>query len=318
MRIKRYGVSLGMALAALVLMLFTPSLLPGDIQAENGVLLLGERDGYRLYAGETPPPGSARFFDRETLFSGLLLYVGRDAPLPADLPVQQARDVRSMVKLYIPAAARVALSEKTIYALCDLVRENPLVHTWIMAGMRSPAEQQAMRKAAFAGYQATMTIEQALEKARADIPDSGQSEHQLNTCFDIRLDGLHDWSLDDPMARTADGRWLLENAWRYGFIRRYPPEKAEITGVRNEAAHWRYVGAHHAAAMGTADWCLEEYLRALAEYGALRLETPAGKSVWLLCAPLTEGAASFIIPEGWIYEVSADNLGRAVCAMFRP
>ena len=306
-------VSLYLALLALTLMLASSHLPRREAVPVQAALTLSSREGFTLTAGELPPEGTLRTFDWETLFQGPLLYVGPDDPLPADLPVQQSRDVRSLVGLYIPAAAHVSLSEETIYALCDLAAQNPLLSTWIMVGMRSPGEQAALQKAAFAVYQATLPISDALQKAIRDIPDSGRSEHQLATCFDLRLEGTQDWSQPDPMARTADGRWLLEHGWQYGFIRRYPPEKAALTGVSNEALHWRYVGCLHAQVMRAADWCLEEYLQALHAYGTLRLQTPEGATAWVLCQSLTEDAA-FSIPQGADYTVSADNQGWAVCA----
>ena len=306
-------VSLYLVLLALTLMLASSHLPRPDAVPVQAVLTLDCREGYMLTAGELPPEGVRRSFDRDALFRGKLLYVSAENPLPADLPVQQSRDVRSLVGLYIPAAAHVSLSEETIYALCDLAAQNPLLSTWIMVGMRSPGEQAALQKAAFAAYQATLPVSEALQKATRDIPDSGGSEHQLATSFDLRLDGAQDWSQPDPMARTADGRWLLDHGWEYGFIRRYPPEKAALTGVANEALHWRFVGRLHALVMHAADWCLEEYLQALHAYGALRLQTPSGADAWILCQPLTD-AAAFPIPQEAEWEVSADNQGWAVCA----
>jgi len=308
-------ISLGLVLIALGMMLAVNAWLRPKAAPAAAGLVLARRDGYAMYAGEAPPAGRPQTFGINQLYQGLLLYVGEKDPLPQPMPAQQARDVRSMVGLYIPAAEHVSLSEETIYALCRLVEENPLVQTWIMTGMRSPAEQTALQTKAFTEYQATMSVEQALRRAAADIPDSGKSEHQLATAFDVRLEGPQDWSKTDAMARTADGRWLLENAWRYGFIRRYPPEKAQITGVGNESAHWRYVGSAHAACMHTADWCLEEYLQALHDYGTLRLVFPEGESLWVLCAPIQENSISFAIPEHWTAAVSADNMGYAVCVL---
>ena len=309
-------IPLYLALAALGLMLAAGHLTIEAALPTQAVMTLPSREGYTFTAGELPPTGERLSFSRETLYQGNLLYVSPQNPLPADYPAQQARDVRSLVGLYIPAAAHVSLSEETIYALCDLTGQNPLLSTWIMAGMRSPGEQAALQKAAFSAYQSTLPVVEALRKATQEIPDSGGSEHQLATCFDLRLDGLQDWSYADPMARTADGRWLLEHGWRYGFIRRYPPEKAALTGIDNEALHWRYVGRLHALMLHAADWCLEEYVQALHAYGALRLQTPEGAEIWALCQPMEEDV-SFDIPPGASCEVSADNLGWAVCVFQR-
>ena len=308
-----------LAVAALVLMLGANALVNReDTAAAATDRLLAERPGMRLYAPAVLPAGESRAFDRETLNQGLLLYVGGDCPLPEDMPVPQARNARKLVGLYVPTAPEVNLSEETIYALCGLVGENPLLKTWVMTGMRAPEEQAAMQQTAFAAYQATMPLAQALARATVDVPDSGFSEHQLATAFDVRLDGPQDWSREDPMARTEDGRWLLENAWRYGFIRRYPPQKAEITGVGNEGTHWRYVGRVHAAVMRAGDWCLEEYLDALAAHGALRLEREGMDTVWVIWVDMGAEGAAFCLPAGAEAQASADNRGGAVCAFTLP
>ena len=54
--------------------------------------------------------------------------------------------------------------------------------------------------------------------------------------------------------------WLKENAKDYGFVMRYPEEKAEITGVSYEPWHWRYVGKEHSYKMDELGMCLEEYI----------------------------------------------------------
>ena len=58
---------------------------------------------------------------------------------------------------------------------------------------------------------------------------------------------------------------LLKNAENYGFILRYPEEKADITGVKYEPWHWRYVGMEHAKEMNKLNMCLEEYVEYLLE-----------------------------------------------------
>ena len=51
-----------------------------------------------------------------------------------------------------------------------------------------------------------------------------------------------------------------ENAYRYGFIKRYPSDKVEITGINNEPWHYRYVGKDAANEMKETGMCLEEYM----------------------------------------------------------
>ncbi len=80
----------------------------------------------------------------------------------------------------------------------------------------------------------------------------GTSEHHLGIAFDIGI--IDDMSIDTFYD------WFETNSWKYGFIRRYPDEKIEITGIGYEPWHYRYVGRDVAAEMYSSGLCLEEYL----------------------------------------------------------
>lgn len=57
----------------------------------------------------------------------------------------------------------------------------------------------------------------------------GYSEHQTGLAVDLGTS-------------TSGYSWLASNAWRYGFILRYPSGKESITGYTYEPWHFRYVG----------------------------------------------------------------------------
>lgn len=63
----------------------------------------------------------------------------------------------------------------------------------------------------------------------------GHSQHQLGTAIDFG-------SIDNGFADTAEGRWLAENAWRYGFSLSYPRGYEALTGYDWESWHYRYLG----------------------------------------------------------------------------
>ena len=64
----------------------------------------------------------------------------------------------------------------------------------------------------------------------------GYSEHQTGLALDVK-------SLNaSPFKITNEYKWMINNAYKYGFILRYPEEKADITGYNAEAWHFRYVG----------------------------------------------------------------------------
>jgi D-alanyl-D-alanine carboxypeptidase len=57
--------------------------------------------------------------------------------------------------------------------------------------------------------------------------------------------------------------WLCANAWKFGFVLRYPEDKVDTTGYSYESWHWRFVGRTHALSMLSSGKCLEEYLSSL-------------------------------------------------------
>lgn len=93
------------------------------------------------------------------------------------------------------------------------------------------------------------------QKKRAEkyvaIPDT--SEHQLGLSVDINAD-------TDKCSSEKVYQWLDENAYKYGFVKRYPEDKTDITGISNEPWHYRYVGTTVAKIMKEENLCLEECL----------------------------------------------------------
>lgn len=100
------------------------------------------------------------------------------------------------------------------------------------------------------------------EAARArltrKIEAPGYSEHQLGLAVDILEEGSE--LPEEEQSDTLTLRWLRENAWRYGFILRYPENKTAITGKDYRPWHFRYVGHEAAAQIVKLDLALEEYL----------------------------------------------------------
>ncbi|MBN1868359.1 M15 family metallopeptidase [Candidatus Sumerlaeota bacterium] len=73
------------------------------------------------------------------------------------------------------------------------------------------------------------------------VAKPGHSEHQLGTALD--LSGLDPATVATPaFAETREGRWLRDNARRYGFVLSYTRESAAKTGYDPEPWHVRYLG----------------------------------------------------------------------------
>ncbi|MFD5848797.1 D-alanyl-D-alanine carboxypeptidase family protein [Cytobacillus pseudoceanisediminis] len=96
------------------------------------------------------------------------------------------------------------------------------------------------------------------EKAVQAVAIPGSSEHQTGLSMDISSRSAN-LELSEEFGETREGKWLAENAHRYGFILRYPKGKEGITGYKYEPWHFRYVGTEAATVIYEKKWTLEEY-----------------------------------------------------------
>ena len=99
-------------------------------------------------------------------------------------------------------------------------------------------------------------------KAAADKYSAkpGQSEHQTGLSMDITCEAIN-YKLDTTFGETEEGKWVAENAHRYGFIIRYPKVKEDITGYAYEPWHIRYLGVELAEKIYESGLTLEEYFQ---------------------------------------------------------
>ncbi len=98
-------------------------------------------------------------------------------------------------------------------------------------------------------------------QAAADMYSAqpGKSEHQTGLAADVSSPSVQ-YRLTSEYGDTAEGKWLSENCYKYGFILRYPKGKEEITGYIYEPWHIRYVGQEAAKEIWETGVALEEYL----------------------------------------------------------
>ena len=90
------------------------------------------------------------------------------------------------------------------------------------------------------------------KKADTYSARAGTSEHQTGLASDIN-------SVSSSFENTNAFKWLIKNAYKYGFILRYPKGKEFITGYMYEPWHFRYVGEEVAKVIYEKDITYEEY-----------------------------------------------------------
>ena len=81
----------------------------------------------------------------------------------------------------------------------------------------------------------------------------GYSEHQTGLAIDI---GSADTKV---FANSDEYTWIIDNCYKYGFIYRFKKQFEDITGIKHEAWHYRYVGKTIAKEIYDKKLSFEEY-----------------------------------------------------------
>ncbi len=117
----------------------------------------------------------------------------------------------------------------------------------LSAGYRSAEEQlQVFENEVSRQMQAGYSADTAYTMAEQSVGASGTSEHELGLAVDVQ--------------GAAAQAWMRENAWRYGFILRYPEGSESVTGRSADSGHYRYVGTVAAEQIFSLGITLEEYM----------------------------------------------------------
>lgn len=117
----------------------------------------------------------------------------------------------------------------------------------------------------YRSYNYQQVVLNALIKEKGDeafklVALPGASEHQTGLAIDFAYyeNGIYN---DDVKENDKEAIWLKNNAWKYGFILRYPKGKENVTGYNFEPWHFRFVGLKLAKYLFKNDLTLEEYYK---------------------------------------------------------
>lgn len=132
------------------------------------------------------------------------------------------------------------------------------------------------------------------------VQPPGHSEHETGLAVDIEVQNVAD------VENSPQSQYLIQNAWKYGFILRYPRGKTQITGIANEPWHFRYVGIIHAQYMTEHNLVLEEYIELLKEKDGYSLNKE-GKTYNVRYEIPQNNQLSLIYDKP--YEITSDNTG---------
>lgn len=231
----------------------------------GGYVLVGQKDNTKGAAGGGPQDG-APAFDNQRLSTSdpasIWVVVNKKRPLgpktyePTDLrtPNVPLRRSAAAPEMQIRGEAATALEQLVAAAKADNI------HLMLASGYRSYDTQISVYNSEVRAYGQAAADQ---ESARP-----GHSEHQTGLAADLEPTSKK-CEIEDCFADTPEGKWLAANAYTYGFIIRYTPDKIAITGYKYEPWHIRYIGPDLAAEMHNKKiQTLEEFfnLPAAAEY----------------------------------------------------
>ena len=101
--------------------------------------------------------------------------------------------------------------------------------------------------------------EKGFNYAFRHIAPPGASEHQTGLAIDVCVYRDGKCYLEYELENFEEIKWLHKNAYKYGFILRYPENMEDITGYNYEPWHFRYVGIV-ASELYMKQLILEEYV----------------------------------------------------------
>jgi len=145
---------------------------------------------------------------------------------------------------------RVQITQETYDAFMEMwdAANSEGIYLILASGYRSAKEQKEVYDEYEKGY--------GTEFADNIAARPGYSEHQTGLAIDM-------YSKECASAKTfKDSKtyaWLMENAYKYGFILRYPENKKELTGYNYESWHYRYFGKDLAKKIHDSGLTYDEY-----------------------------------------------------------
>lgn len=252
----------------------------------------------KIRNGSIRDSDSLKVVTQDQVYQGDLLLVNKQYPVHEDSvksDIVTLSDQKDLIQGYGLLDNSIRLSESVAHTFNKMIKaaeKDGVNHFLISSGYRDFEEQ-----------------EQLYEEKGSDYALPAQySEHNLGLSLDIG-------SSQSEMSKAAEGKWLEKNAWKYGFILRYPKDKTEITGIKYEPWHFRYVGLPHSAIIHEKGIVLEQYLDLLKENREISTVVD-GKTYTVSYYPVS-GYTSIKIPKEGQYKTSGDNMNGVIVTTFR-
>lgn len=251
----------------------------------------------KIQKGSAIDNDSLKVIAEEQVYQGDLLLVNKDYPVHQEGVISDVVNLyehKELIKGYGLLDTNIQLSERVAKKFIKMVKaaeKDGVNHFMISSGYRNFEEQEKL-------YQ---------DKGSDYALPAQYSEHNLGLSLDIG-------STQTEMSKAAEGKWLQQNAWKYGFVLRYPKDKTAITGIKYEPWHFRYVGLPHSAIMQEKQLVLEQYLDFLKEQK--EISTTVDSTHYIVRYYSASKYTTVKIPQEGHYTLSGDNMSGVVVTTY--
>ncbi len=231
------------------------------------------------------------------IYQGNLLLVNSEYPVHSESIKSDIINLythHELTKGYGLLNSKIYLSEDIAHRFLEMItaaEEEGVRHFSITSGFRDFDEQSVLYK----------------ERGSAYALPAGFSEHNLGLSLDVG-------STQMKMAEAPEGKWIENNAWKYGFILRYPQDKTDVTGIQYEPWHIRYVGLPHSAIMKEKNFTLEEYLDYLKEEKCMSVSINEKK--YSITYYSISQSKTINIPVNSYFEISGNNMDGVIVTVY--
>ena len=266
---------------------------------------------------ETPPeaPIYSVELDESAIHSGNLLLIKDNSKysLPLDLSemikISDYREETSNAAstqingkyTYALTYKRICLSKDTLDAF------NKMILDYCNSPEFTPTNNEVVSnlEIGWGGYSEATRGEYQTDIERKDFYD-----HGLGTTLTLKNADYHTRISEEDFKNNYG--WLYNNAYKYGFILRYPNACQNHTDFNSsETIHLRYIGVEHATYIHENGCCLDEYLKTIREQYSYNnpLEfTANGKTYNVYYVEYSGNPTNVPIPQDKNYYISGDNM----------
>lgn len=239
----------------------------GDMDTkEEAKLLFAVAEGYSVIPRETEPPEHEYFYTidispyLDSILTENLLLANKQTPLGADFKPE----VVDLVCATDGETQRLQRdAERALFAMMEEMKAEGVTDVFVTSSYRDYAHQNWLYYTYYYGVEKNNHPDWSDEQIYAEISTysslPGESEHQTGLCVDFTTESIGG-NVANSFEQTDAFAWLSMNAYKFGFILRYPQDKVGVTQYNYESWHYRFVGREAATDIYFSGICLEEYL----------------------------------------------------------